>query len=450
MGKLFGTDGVRGRANQGNMTPELALRIGRAVGMLCRETATDKRPCAVIGKDSRLSGDMLEAALMAGLNSVGVDAWTLGVIPTPAVAFIAQDMGADAGIVISASHNPFFDNGIKIFGAGGGKLSDAAESRLEDMVQGSAIDDVRPQGGAVGTIRSVDDAANKYIQFAQRTLKGMNLEGLSVVLDCANGATTPVAESIFHGLGASLTVIHNTPTGININDNCGSQHTDDLKAKLLEKGAQVGLAFDGDGDRLIVIDENGGELSGDQIIAIIAKAYKERGALSANKVVGTVMSNVGFHAAMKQQGIETGIAQVGDRQVLEMMKKDGAVVGGEASGHIILLDLHTTGDGIISALQLLRVMKESGLPLSELGKVMKVFPQYMINVDVRDKPEISTLVSLTEAIAKAESELGDEGRVLVRYSGTQPMCRVMVEGPSDEITERLTNELVAVVRECIG
>lgn len=450
MGKLFGTDGVRGMANQGDMTPELALRIGRAVGTLCQQTATDKRPCAVIGKDTRISGDMLEAALIAGLNSVGCDALTVGVLPTPAVSFIAQDLNADAGIVISASHNPFFDNGIKIFGPGGCKLSDDAESMLEDWVLGSEIDDIRPEGVEVGTVRHVEDAALKYVQFCKRSIEGIKLDGMVVVLDCANGATTPVAEAIFDPLGAQVTVIHNTPTGTNINDNCGSQHTDDLKAKVLQKGAQVGLAFDGDGDRLIVVDEDGEELSGDQIIAIIAKAYKERGILAANKVVGTVMSNVGFHAAMKELGIETGTAKVGDRHVLEMMKKDGAVVGGESSGHIILLDQHTTGDGIISALQLLRVMKESRKPLSELGAVMKVFPQCMINVDVKEKPEISTLAPLTEAIAKAEAELGDQGRVLIRYSGTQPMCRVMVEGPTDEITQRLTEELAAVVKECIG
>jgi phosphoglucosamine mutase len=450
MGKLFGTDGVRGMANQGNMTPEMALRIGRATGMICRETAGSKRPTAVIGKDSRRSGDMLEAALIAGLNSVGVDALTLGVIPTPAVAFMAQDLGADAGIVISASHNPFFDNGIKIFGAGGCKLSDEAEAMLEDLVLGSEIDDVRPEGVEVGTVHAITDAALKYIQFCKRTIEGVSLDGMRVVIDCANGATTPVAAPIFGALGTELTVIHHTPTGININDNCGSQHTADLTAKVLAKGAQVGLAFDGDGDRLIVVDENGAEISGDQIIAIIAKAYKERGILSANKVVGTVMSNVGFHAAMKELGIETGVAGVGDRLVLEMMKRDGAVVGGESSGHILLLDLHTTGDGIISGLQLLRVMKESGLSLSELGKVMKVFPQHMINVDVKEKPSVEAIPELQAAIAKAEAELGDLGRVLIRYSGTQPMCRVMVEGPSDEITLRLTEELAAVVTACIG
>lgn len=450
MGKLFGTDGVRGMANQGNMTPELALRIGRAVGILCRQTAADKRPCAVIGKDTRLSGAMLETALIAGLNSVGCDALTLGVIPTPAVAFIAQELTADAGIVISASHNPFFDNGIKIFGAGGCKLSDDAEAMLEDWVLGSEMDDVRPEGVSIGMVRSVDDAAMKYIEFCKRSIEGVRLDGLRIVLDCANGATTPVAGPVFEALGAEVTVIHDTPTGTNINDNCGSQHTDDMTAKVLDVAARAGLAFDGDGDRLIVVDEQGDELSGDQIIAILAKAYKARGILSANKVIGTVMSNVGFHAAMKAQGIETGVAQVGDRNVLELMKKEGAVVGGESSGHILLLDLHTTGDGIISALQLLRVMKESDQPLSELGRVMKVFPQHMINVDVQEKPDISTLTPLMEAIRKAEAELGDEGRVLIRYSGTQPMCRVMVEGPSDEITRRLTESLAVVVKECIG
>ncbi len=450
MGKLFGTDGVRGMANVGNMTPELALRIGRAVGVLCTKNTQAERATAVIGKDTRLSGDMLEAALIAGLNSVGVDALILDVVPTPAVAFLAQEMMADAGIVISASHNPFFDNGIKIFGAGGSKLSDADEALVEEWVLGTEIDGVRPTGAEVGSVCFVEDAAEQYLEFCLRSVSDVRLDGLNVVLDCANGATAPVAAPIFEALGAKVTMIHVDPDGVNINDNCGSQHTEDLTAKVLSENANVGLAFDGDGDRLIVVDENGVEVSGDQIIAILAKAYKARGILSANTVVGTVMSNVGFHAAMKSQGIVSETANVGDRHVLELMKKVGSVVGGESSGHIILLDQHTTGDGIIAALQLLRVMKESGESIAELAAVMNVFPQHMINVDVREKPAIETIEPLVKAIEKAEAELSDEGRVLIRYSGTQPMCRVMVEGPNDEITKRLTSELAAVVTECIG
>ena len=453
MGKLFGTDGVRDMANMGNMTAEQALEIGRALAYVCKEYHRERgtRPRIVIGKDTRLSGYMLETALTAGVCSMGVDVFLLGPIPTPGVAFITRDMRADAGIVISASHNPYHDNGIKIFSRTGYKLPDAEEEEMEEMIVLRKLRDVRSVEDDVGKAKRIDDAIGRYIVFCKNTFpEDLTLDGMKVVLDCANGAAYKVAPIIFYELGAAVTAIHVSPNGMNINDHCGSQYTQDVRAKVLETGADVGLAFDGDGDRLIAIDETGAELSGDQIIAICAQQYKERGLLKNNKVVGTVMSNVGFLAAMKEMGIDVSITPVGDRAVLERMLQEDAVLGGEASGHIIFHNHHSTGDGIIAALQLLSIMRETGRTLSELAAVMKVFPQKLININVAQKPPIETIGELQEAIAAAEAELGDKGRVLVRYSGTQPMCRVMVEGPTDEITGRIAGELAAVVTKCIG
>ncbi|MCF7847498.1 MAG: phosphoglucosamine mutase [Kiritimatiellales bacterium] len=453
MGKLFGTDGVRGMANEGNMTAEMVLQIGRATAYVCKEYHKEKgtRPRIVIGKDTRLSGYMMENALTAGICSMGVDVLLLGPLPTPAVAFITQSMRADAGIVISASHNPYYDNGIKIFSRTGYKLPDFEEGEIEELVLSGRINNIRPTANEVGKARRIDDAMGRYIEFCKNTFPdGMTLDGMKVVLDCSNGATYKCAPLIFSELGADVTTIHAKPNGMNINDECGSQFTADLVREVKAAGADVGLAFDGDGDRLIAVDENGRELSGDQIIAICTKTYKERGLLANNRVVGTVMSNVGFHAAMKQLDIEVDVAAVGDRYVLEMMIENGAVLGGEASGHVIFHNYHTTGDGIVSALQLLSIVMESGKPLSELALVMKVFPQKLINVDVKEKPPVEDIAELQKAIKAAEAELGDQGRVLIRYSGTQPMCRVMVEGPTEEITNAIAQRLVDVVKSCLG
>jgi phosphoglucosamine mutase len=453
MGKLFGTDGVRDMANMGNMTAEQALEIGRALAYVCKEYHRERgtRPRIVISKDTRLSGYMLETALTAGVCSMGVDAILLGPLPTPGLAFITQDMRADAGLMITASHNPYHDNGIKIFSRTGDKLPDAEEEEMEKLINSHKLRDVRSTEDDIGKAKRIDDAIGRYIVFCKNTFpEGMTLDGMKVALDCANGAAYKVAPIIFSELGAEVSAIHVSPNGTNINDHCGSQYTDDLKAKVLETGADVGLAFDGDADRLIVIDETGTELSGDQIIAICARQYKERGLLKNNEVVATVMSNVGFLAAMKEMDIEVAVTQVGDRYVLERMIKDGAVLGGEASGHVIFHNHHSTGDGIIAALQLLSIMRETGQPLSELAKVMKVFPQKLINLDVAQKPPVEEIAELQKAVKKAEAELGDKGRVLIRYSGTQPMCRVMVEGPTDEITTRIAGELAAVVKKCIG
>ena len=453
MGKLFGTDGVRDMANMGNMTAEQALEIGRALAHVCKEYHKEKgtRPRIVIGKDTRLSGYMFENALTAGVTSVGVDVLLLGPLPTPGVAFITQDMRADAGIVISASHNPYHDNGIKIFSRTGYKLPDAEEEEMEELINSHKLRDIRSTEGDIGKAKRIDDAIGRYIVFCKNTFpEGMTLDGMKVALDCANGAAYKVAPIIFSELGAKVSAIHVSPNGMNINDNCGSQHTSDLKAKVLETRSDVGLAFDGDADRLIVVDETGAELSGDQIIAICALQYKERGLLKNNEVVATVMSNFGFLAAMKEMGIDVAITQVGDRYVLERMIQDDAVLGGEASGHVIFHNHHSTGDGIIAALQLLSIMRETGKPLSELAKVMKVFPQRLINFTVAQKPPLEDIAGIQQAVKKAEAELGDKGRVLIRYSGTQPMCRVMVEGPTDEMTNRLAEELTGVVKKCIG
>lgn len=453
MAKLFGTDGVRDMANMGNMTAEQALEIGRALAYVCKNYHKESgtRPRIVIGKDTRLSGYMLETALTAGVTSVGVDVLLLGPLPTPGVAFITQDMRADAGIVISASHNPYHDNGIKIFSRTGYKLPDAEEEKMEELINSHELREFRSTESDIGKARRIDDAIGRYIVFCKNTFpEGMTLDGMKVALDCANGAAYKVAPIIFSELGADVSAIHVSPNGMNINDNCGSQYTDDLKANVLETGAQVGLAFDGDADRLIVIDEKGNELSGDQIIAICARQLKRRGELKNNEVVATVMSNFGFFAAMKELDIDVAVTAVGDRYVLEKMLEDDAVLGGEASGHVIFHTHHSTGDGIIAALQLLSIMRETGEPLSELAKVMDIFPQRLINIDVKEKPAVEDIDGLPEATAKAEAELGDKGRVLIRYSGTQHMCRVMVEGPADEITNRIAEDLAEVVRAAIG
>lgn len=450
MGRMFGTDGVRGMANVAPMTAEMALEIGRATAYVCK-THPGKRHRIVIGKDTRVSGYMLESALTAGICSMGVDVLLVGPMPTPGIAFITHSMRADAGIVISASHNPYQDNGIKIFSRDGFKLPDAEEDRIEQLITSGQIKDVRPTADDIGKARRIDDAIGRYIVFCKNTFPDdLSIEGMKIVLDCANGATYRVAPIIFSELGADVTALHCEPNGVNINDRCGSQHTQDLSAKVRETGADIGLAFDGDGDRLIAVDERGDEITGDHIMAICGKMYKERGLLKNNLVVSTVMSNFGFLIALRELGIEHAAAKVGDRYVLELMKERGAVLGGEASGHMIFLDHHTTGDGILSALQLLAAMRHYRKSLSELGKVLTLSPQKIINVDVKTKPPLDKVPELQEAIRAAEKELGDRGRVLIRYSGTQSMCRVMVEGPTEEMTNRLTEALAGVVRKTIG
>ncbi len=450
MGKLFGTDGVRGVANIAPMTAEMILEIGRATAHVCK-LHKDRRHRIVIGKDTRVSGYMVENALTAGICSMGVDVLLVGPMPTPGIAFITRNMRADAGIVISASHNPYQDNGIKIFSRTGYKLPDSEEDEIEGLILTGKIRDIRPTAREIGKARRIEDAIGRYIVFCKNTFpENRSLEKLKIVLDCANGATYRVAPIIFSELGASVTTIHDEPDGVNINDHCGSQHTEDLQAKVLEEKADIGLAFDGDGDRLIAVDEKGRVLTGDQIMTICAKMYKEEGLLKKNLVISTVMSNFGFGLALKKLGIKHAASKVGDRYVLEMMQSTGAVIGGEESGHVIFHNHHTTGDGIIAALQLLSAVRLYRRPLSSLARLMKLYPQKLVNVEVKEKPPLDQIPAIQEAVQEVEGKLKGKGRVLLRYSGTQSMCRVMVEGPTDELTEKLCLILVETVKKALG
>ncbi|MDD3259192.1 MAG: phosphoglucosamine mutase [Smithellaceae bacterium] len=449
MGKLFGTDGIRGEANQYPMTPEIAFGVGRAMAHLFKKNG--HRAVIIIGKDTRLSGYMLESSLEAGITSMGGYSYLVGVMPTPAIAFVTQSMRADAGVVISASHNPFQDNGLKIFGGDGYKLSDEQEEFIEDLILNNKLSDLVSRGQDIGKAYRLDGVNGRYIVFAKNTFpRNLSMEGMKIVLDTANGATYKVAPDTFHELGASIEVIHKTPNGTNINDGCGSQHTEILRRKVVECKAAIGLAFDGDGDRLIAVDEKGREITGDQIMVICANILKREGKLKNNLLVTTVMSNLGLTVACKKYGFRHHASKVGDRYVLEDMKRLDGIIGGEEAGHMIFLDHHTTGDGIIAALQLVAAMIKEGKPLSELARMMDIFPQKLINVDVRRKPDIEKVPKLVEAIRQAESELAGEGRVLVRYSGTQNMCRVMVEGPSDAVTEKYCRQIADVVKSELG
>jgi phosphoglucosamine mutase len=445
MARLFGTDGVRGVANVPPMTAEMVLDIGRATAYVCK-SHKNRRHRIVIGKDTRVSGYMLESALTAGICSMGVDVLLVGPMPTPGIALITRSMRADAGMVISASHNPYQDNGIKIFSRDGFKLPDAEEDTIEQLITSGDIKHIRPTASEIGKARRIEDAMGRYIVFCKNTFPDdLSLEGMKIVLDCANGATYKVAPVIFSELGAHVTAIHCEPDGMNINEQCGSQHTESLIAKVKETKADVGMAFDGDGDRLIAVDELGRELSGDYILAICGKMFKDHGWLRNNLIVTTVMSNFGFNIALKQLDISMEVCKVGDRHVLEMMKQKNAILGGEPSGHMIFLNHHTTGDGIISALQLLAAMRLNNKPLSELAMIMKSAPQKIINVSVKRKPPLEEVADLQTAIRAGENELNGRGRILIRYSGTQDICRVMVEGPTEEITNRLTQSLAKIV-----
>ena len=449
MGKLFGTDGIRGEANRYPMDSAVAFSVGQAITHVLRKS--DRRTRVIIGKDTRISGYMLESSLEAGITSMGGDPYLVGVLPTPGIAFATFSMRADAGIVISASHNPFQDNGIKIFGGGGYKLSDDLEAVLENLVLGGQLPKLVPGVADMGQAYRLHDMHGRYIVFLKNTFpRDLSLEGVKVVLDTANGATYKVAPELFWELGAKVETIHNNPNGLNINDNCGSQHTADLRKRVVETGAAVGLAFDGDGDRLIAVDEKGREITGDQILLACALMLKEQGRLKNDLVVSTVMSNMGLRVACRKYGFQHHASKVGDRYVLEDMQRLGSVLGGEDSGHMIFLDHYTTGDGILTALQLLSAMIRAGKPLSELAAQMDVYPQKLINVDVSRKPDLATVPEVAEAIRQVESQLQDEGRVLVRYSGTQNMCRVMVEGPSVELTERYCTLIADELRKALG
>ena len=451
MGRLFGTDGIRGEANQYPMDGLTAFRVGQAIAVTIKEDAGDRKPVVIIGKDTRISGDMLEGALSAGITSMGVDVCPIGVLPTPAIAYFTITTGARAGVVISASHNPFRDNGIKIFGNNCFKLSDKQEAVIESLVFENKVSEFMPLPESFGCIRTISNSLEQYVTFLKGHFpENFSLDGMKIVLDTANGATYEVAPLLFEALGAGLSVIHHQPNGININDRCGSQHTEDLESEVVRKEAVAGFAFDGDGDRLIAVDETGRKLTGDQILLICARSLKEAGQLTNNLLVSTVMSNLGLTRACREYGIDRHESAVGDRYVLADMQAHGSVLGGEESGHIILLDHHTTSDGIITALKLLVAMIETGETLSELAKLMTVYPQKLINVPVREKRDISTVPKLVESIRQVEAELGDEGRVLVRYSGTQNLCRVMVEAATMAMTEKCCRLIADQVRKTLG
>lgn len=451
MGELFGTDGIRGAANQYPLDCETALRAGRAIAAYFDgETPSSGR--FLIGRDTRISGDMLVSALAAGICSMGKEVYLVGVMPTPAVAYLTSAHGFDAGIVISASHNPYYDNGIKLFKRDGYKLSDEAEEGIEKLIFDD--EEISKQSEAirqVGTIHHGDDARGQYHRFIKSCLSTeTSLAGVKLVIDGSNGAASEIAPVLFQELGAVVKTINCTPDGININDACGSQHPAALAQMVVTEGADLGLAFDGDADRLIAVDEKGTVLSGDQVMAICARDMKEKGQLANPVVVSTVMSNLGFGAALEKMGLDHIQANVGDRYVMQEMVAAGATLGGEDSGHLIFLNHHTTGDGMLAALKLAEAMQSSGRPLSDLSSVMTVFPQCLINVDVQSKPKIDTLDKVMRIIESVEKQLGEQGRVLVRYSGTQPQCRVMVEGPSEQTTRDLCRQIARVVARELG
>ena len=446
--KLFGTDGIRGIANTYPMTAEVALNIGRAVAHLFKKEK--HRTKIIIGKDTRISGYMLEEAIVSGICSMGADAYIMGPLPTPGVSFMALSQRADAGIVISASHNPYHDNGIKIFSGDGFKLPDEREKEIENFFFNDHEEHL-PDPENLGKAYRIEDAEGRYIVFLKNTFpRDVSMEGMKIVLDCANGATYKVAPHVFWELGADIHTIHNEPNGLNINDECGSQYTKDLSKNVLKEKAAIGMAFDGDGDRIIVVDEKGNTLTGDQIVAICANTLKKENHLKNNTVVTTIMSNKGLSNFFKSMGIKHLKADVGDRYVLEEMLKTGSVIGGEDSGHIIFLDHHTSGDGIVSGLQLVATMLKENKPLSELAKMVTIYPQVLINVKVKTKPEISKIPEIVEIIDKTEKELGDNGRVLVRYSGTEQICRIMVEGPNEETTKIYCKNISKVVKKLLN
>lgn len=445
MGKYFGTDGVRGVANT-ELTPELAFKIGRCGGYVLTKEA--KKPKVLIGRDTRVSGTMLEAALAAGLTSIGADVIRLGVVSTPAVAYLTRTSGADAGVMISASHNPVEDNGIKFFGRDGYKLLDETELEIERLLDAEADELPRPTGGELGSIEDDLQASERYVDFVKSTVDaGTTFAGMRVVLDCANGAAYELAPQIFRGLGAEVVVMGAQPDGRNINAGCGSTHPEGLQAAVVAHGAHIGLAFDGDADRLIAVDETGAEVDGDYILSICGDAMNRAGKLAHSTIVTTVMANIGFFKGIEEVGLNAAKTAVGDRYVMEEMRRGGYNLGGEQSGHVIFLDYGTTGDGILTGVQLLQTLVQSGRKLSELKQIMRKFPQVLVNVRVVDKSKLEGNTEVERVIREVEAELGDNGRVLVRPSGTESLIRVMAEGPDKDQVEAFVNRIAKVVEE---
>ena len=447
--RLFGTDGLRGRVNIWPMTADVALRLGLAAGMCYR--SAKRRSRVVIGKDTRLSGYVFENALAAGLLAAGMDVFLVGPLPTPAISFLTRNMRADLGVVISASHNPFHDNGIKFFDAEGFKIPDEAENRMADMVLDPEHAWKYPDAAHTGRAYKIKDAPGRYIVYLKNSFPAhLSLDGLRVVIDCANGANYKVAALALEELGAEVVRIGTEPNGLNINYRCGSLYPEAVASKVLETRADVGLALDGDADRLIVVDEKGTVLDGDQIMALCAQDLMRKGKLPGNLLVATVMSNMALEVFMREQGGKLLRTQVGDRYVMEAMRQHGALLGGEQSGHLIFREYSTTGDGLLAALQILQIMRQRERPLSELAGQLALYPQELVNVHVDRKPPIEETPELAKAVADVEERLGGRGRVLLRYSGTEPLCRVMVEGEDEDVVRKLAHELAALVESVLG
>lgn len=449
MGKYFGTDGVRGVANS-ELTAELAYRLGRAGGyVLSKHLPAGEQPKVLIGRDTRISGHMLEGALIAGLLSIGAEVMRLGVISTPGVAYLTKSLDATAGVMISASHNPVADNGIKFFGSDGFKLDDATEAEIEAILDAAEDTLPRPVGKDLGFVSDYYEGAQKYLQMLKQTVDE-DFDGLHIALDCAHGATSGLAARLFADLEANVSTIGNSPNGLNINEGVGSTHPEHLAQFVREKGADMGLAFDGDGDRLIAVDENGDIVDGDKIMYICGKYLSEKGRLKDNTIVATVMSNLGFHKAVEDAGMTALQTAVGDRYVVEEMKKHHYTLGGEQSGHLIFLDHSTTGDGMLSGVQLAQIVKTTGRKLSELAAEMPVYPQKLVNIRVTDKNEAMNGERVLATIQDAEAEMNGNGRILVRASGTEPLVRVMAEAPTAEECDRYVERIAQVVREDYG
>ncbi|HFI0116289.1 TPA: phosphoglucosamine mutase [Streptococcus suis] len=448
MGKYFGTDGVRGEANV-ELTPELAFKLGRFGGYVLSQHETNV-PRVFVARDTRISGQMLEAALIAGLLSVGIHVYKLGVLATPGVAHLVKTEKASAGVMISASHNPAQDNGIKFFAGDGFKLDDALEAEIEALLDAEEDTLPRPSAQGLGDVVEYPEGLRKYQQFLVST--GTDLDGMKVALDTANGAAATSARQIFVDLGADLTVMAEKPDGLNINEGVGSTHPEKLQELVKETGSQIGLAFDGDSDRLIAVDENGDLVDGDRIMYIVGKYLADRGLLAKNTIVTTVMSNLGFHKALDREGIEKAVTAVGDRYVVEEMRKEGYNVGGEQSGHVILMDYNTTGDGQLTAVQLTKIMKETGKKLSELAAEVTIYPQKLVNIRVENsmKDKAMEVPAIAAIIEKMEAEMAGNGRILVRPSGTEPLLRVMAEAPTDAEVDYYVDTIADVVRAEIG
>lgn len=448
MRQLFGTDGIRGIANKYPIDAETIVKIGRAAAKVFKNGKTHHR--ILIGKDTRLSGYMIENALVSGICSEGVDVLLVGPMPTPAIAHLTKSFGADAGIVISASHNPYQDNGIKFFSKEGTKLPDAIEEKIESHIfDREEKKDHNPEN-KIGKAFRIDDAQGRYIEYVKHTAGNRSITGLKIILDCANGAAYHVAPDIFKELGAEVIVLNNTPDGININENCGAMHPELIQKQVIAHKADAGIALDGDADRIIMADENGNVIDGDQIIAICAESMAKKRKLRNKTVVTTIMSNLGLKIALEKQGIKLIQTQVGDRYVTEEMLKRQSNLGGEQSGHVVFSDYNTTGDGIITGLQVLSIMAEEHKKLSELSAAMKKFPQIILNVNVKEKKEFQKMPEVDAAIKNAEKELGENGRVLVRYSGTQNMARVMIEGEDEVVIKKLAEKIIQEIKKEIG